>query len=392
MKRKIDLGLVILISSFLMGIFSKMPVTAILRNFFLATIDLSTLKLVGAILLIFILGSLLNEGGNLRNINLSLEAFIKDRRITLIIPSMLMGLLPVAAGAMLSAPLIEESGNKMNLSRENKTFLNYWFRHIWEYTWPLYPGLILAAGILKIPLQKIISAQVPLTITAIFSGVVFGINKIPYYSSYKKEERRGKTIKKFLQLLFYSWPILAIILLVFVFKLDLLLSLLIIISFIFITTKIKKRKILFILKKSLSGRILLLIISVMIFKKILETSGILLLIPQILNKVGIPPLIILFSIPFFIGLLTGVTQAFVGIAFPILLPFFGITTPNTSYVMLAYAGGFTGVLLSPAHLCLIVTKSYFKSSLIKVYKLLLLPISLVVSVAFLLVFISNFIW
>ena len=93
----------------------------ILKNFLLATIDPSTLKLVGVILLILTLGNLLNEGENLKNINLSLETFINDRRITLVIPSILMGLLPVAAGAMLSAPIVEESGNKMELSAEYKS-------------------------------------------------------------------------------------------------------------------------------------------------------------------------------------------------------------------------------------------------------------------------------
>ena len=113
MKKKIDLGSIILLASFLIGIFCQMRINTILENFLFAVIEPTTLKLVGSILLIFILGNLLNEGGNLRNINSSLEALIKDRRVTLVIPSMLIGLLPVAAGAMLSAPIVEESGNKM---------------------------------------------------------------------------------------------------------------------------------------------------------------------------------------------------------------------------------------------------------------------------------------
>ena len=335
---------------------------------------------------ILTLGNLLNKGENLKNINHSLETLINDRRITLVIPSVLMGLLPVAAGAMLSAPIVEESGNKMELSAEYKTFLNYWFRHIWEYTWPLYPGLILAAVIFNIPLPKIILAQIPLTLAAILSGIIFGLRKIPFKPSHKK----GKTFKEIYRLLFYSWPILSIVVLVLIFKLDMVLSLSLIVFFTFITTKIKRNKVTFILRKILlSWKIILLVVSVMIFKRILENSGILLIIPQILNKMGIPLLLVLFFIPFLIGLLMGATQAFVGITFPILLPFIGISNPNVNYIMLAYAGGFAGVLLSPVHLCLIVTRDYFKSNLIKVYKLLLPPIIFVALVAFLIVFIYN---
>jgi len=385
-KRKMDLGLIIILSSFLIGILLKMPIIMILKNFLLATIDPSTLKLVGAILLIFTLGNLLNEGESLKNINLSLETFINDRRITLVIPSILMGLLPVAAGAMLSAPIVEESGNKMKLSAEYKTFLNYWFRHIWEYTWPLYPGLILAAVIFNIALPKIMLAQIPLTLSAIFSGIIFGLRKIPFKPSHKKE----KTFKEIYRLLFYSWPILSIVVLVLIFKLDLVLSLSLIVFFTFITIKIKRNKVTFILRKILlSWKIILLIVSVMIFKRILENSGILLIIPEILNKMGISPIAILFFTPFLIGFLMGATQAFVGITFPLLLPFIGIDNLYLSYIMLAYAGGFAGVLLSPVHLCLIVTRDYFKSNLTKVYKLLLPPIIFVALVAFLIVFIYN---
>ncbi len=381
-----DPGLIILLSSFLIGILLKMPIIMILKNFLLATIDPSTLKLVGIILLILTLGNLLNEGENLKNINLSLETLINDRRITLVIPSVLMGLLPVAAGAMLSAPIVEESGNKMELSAEYKTFLNYWFRHIWEYTWPLYPGLILAAVIFNIPLPKIILAQIPLTLSAIFSGIIFGLRKIPFKPSHKKE----KTFKEIYRLFFYSWPILSIVVLVFIFKLDLVLSLSLIVFFTFITTKIKRNKVTFVLRKILlSWKIILLIVSVMIFKRILENSGILLIIPQILNKMGISPIAILFFTPFLIGFLMGATQAFVGITFPILLPFIGISNPDVNYIMLSYAGGFAGVLLSPVHLCLIVTRDYFKSNLTKVYKLLLPPIIFVALVAFSIVFIHN---
>lgn len=387
-KRKMDLGLIIILSSFFIGILLKMPIIMILKNFLLATIDPSTLKLVGVILLIFTLGNLLSEGENLKNINFSLETLINDRRITLVIPSVLMGLLPVAAGAMLSAPIVEKSGNKMKLSAEYKTFLNYWFRHIWEYTWPLYPGLILAGVIFNISLPKIILAQIPLTLSAIFSGIIFGLRKIPFEPSSKKEKRE-KTFKEIYKLLFYSWPILGIIVLVLIFRLNLLLSLSLIVFFTFTTTKIKRNKVIFILRKVLSWKIILLIISVMIFKRILESSGILLTIPQILNKMGISLLLILFFTPFLIGFLSGVTQAFVGITFPLLLPFIGIDNPNLSYIMLSYAGGFTGVLLSPMHLCLIVTRDYFKSNLIKVYKLLLLPIIFVALVAFSIVFVYN---
>jgi hypothetical protein len=54
------------------------------------------------------------------------------------------------------------------------------------------------------------------------------------------------------------------------------------------------------------------------------------------------------------------------------------------YLMLAYASGFCGVLLSPLHLCLVLTKDYFKAELRKVYGILLAPVGVVWGVALLL--------
>lgn len=93
-------------------------------------------------------------------------------------------------------------------------------------------------------------------------------------------------------------------------------------------------------------------------------------------------LITLFSIPFFVGFVTGVTPAFVGISLPVLLPIIGTSSPDLTYVMLAYAGGFSGYLLSPVHLCLVVTVQYFKADFTKVYKLVILPVVFVALVAF----------
>jgi len=387
MKKKINLGLIILLASFLIGIISRTRISLILESFLAAAIEPTTLKLVATIVLIYILGNLLTEAGNLRNINSSLESLIRDRRVTLILPSALIGLLPVVAGAMLSAPIVEESGEKMGIGAEEKTFLNYWFRHIWEYTWPLYPGLILTSAIFSVPLHRIVLSQSPLTLSAILSGVIFGLMRLPYVPSARRERR--ECIKGIYNFLLGAWPILAIILFVLVLKMELILSLSIIVVLALITTRLKRERLIFILKKSLSWRVILLIVSVMVFKRILEVSSVLSMVPEVFNRLGISPLIILFSLPLLIGFLTGVTQAFVGISFPILLPFIGTNDPNLSYVMLVYAGGFAGVLLSPVHLCLVVTRDYFKAHLARVYKLLVLPISFVASVAFMIVFIKG---
>jgi len=80
-------------------------------------------------------------------------------------------------------------------------------------------------------------------------------------------------------------------------------------------------------------------------------------------------------------LLTGVNQAFVAIAFPILLPIIGKGQPDMILLMFAYVSGFCGILISPAHLCLALTADYFKAELRDVYRILIWPVSVVFSAA-----------
>jgi hypothetical protein len=45
-----------------------------------------------------------------------------------------------------------------------------------------------------------------------------------------------------------------------------------------------------------------------------------------------------------------------------------------AYLMLALVSGFAGVLVSPLHLCLLLSNQYFKTILLPVYRLMRFPI------------------
>jgi len=63
-----------------------------------------------------------------------------------------------------------------------------------------------------------------------------------------------------------------------------------------------------------------------------------------------------------------------------LLPFFG-NPIDLSKVQLAYTAGFIGVILSPVHLCLILSAAYYKADLNRVFRLLYIPAAFVALVS-----------
>jgi hypothetical protein len=85
-------------------------------------------------------------------------------------------------------------------------------------------------------------------------------------------------------------------------------------------------------------------------------------------------------IPFLIGFMTGYAIATVGIALPILAPYLKDHPQFVGYMMLGFTSGFCGTMLSPFHLCLLLTKNYFGANWKGIYRLALLPTALILFV------------
>ncbi|MFW6161043.1 MAG: DUF401 family protein, partial [Acidobacteriota bacterium] len=324
----------------------------------------------GIIVLILYLSRILEVKGSFKKMVQALKNLVPDPRLVLALPPAFIGLLPMLGGALVSAPIVEEGGKQWNLSPAWKTFLNYWFRHIWEYCWPLYVNIILASAILKIPIIKISLVQFPFTILAALLGFILLFKHVtPLEISSPKKA----SLKDFFELILSIWPILLVIILIFFLKWSMLLSLALVslLTQFTIPFSLKKRAEIF--WQSFSWKTVLLVVSVMVFKGTLEASSSLEFVGEVFKPDGISGYILLFAIPFILAILTGVNHAYVGISFPILVPMIGTGNPDLVLMMFAYVSGFVGILLSPAHLCLVLTLEYFKAQLRDVYRLLIWP-------------------
>jgi hypothetical protein len=375
-KKKWDLGLVLFLATILTGLLFGLNLKIFAKNVLKSLIANETLNLLSIILLVLYLGNFLQSRGNFKRMVDALKNIVQDPRLILAIPSAFIGLLPMMAGAMMGAPIVEEAGKRWNLTPAWKTFFNYWFRHIWEYSWPLYVNLILAAAIVKIPIKKISFVQFPFTVLAAAAGLVVLFKHVPYLPK-EKENSEKRYLHNTFRVFFSIWPILLTIILIFIFRVPMLLSLGLASFLTQIFSRLKIRERWKIIQESISLKIVLLVASLMVFKRILEVSGAMDSVVRVIRPEGISAYILLFAAPFFVGLLTGVNQAVVAIAFPLLVPIMGTGRPDMVLVMFAYVSGFVGILLSPAHLCLALTADYFKAELRDVYKILIWPVSVV---------------
>ena len=320
-----------------------------------------TYELIGIILTILFLEKIMEEKKILKGI-VNFFLYFKDKKWALILPPAIIGLLPMPGGALVSAPLVKMASENFKLSPSEKTYINFWFRHVWEYFWPFYPGLIVASATLRVPIVKLMAIFFPLSIISIISGLFF---TIPILKEKRENGNRKFDIKNLYPLL----PI-GIIIILTILKINFLISLLTGIIVILIITKTHFKEVPKIFYKSLNLTIIFLIIFIMIYREIIITASIFERIQKEIYLSNVANCIIITFISFTMGFLTGINQIYAGVAFPMLASLFKENI-DYAWVMLVYTFGFAGVLLTPAHLCLSLTKEYFKGEWKEIYKKLL---------------------
>ncbi len=385
--KKVNLQFVFILGSFLFVILFKRNVSLFIDVLLITLRNSKTWQLIGAVLLMLLFNDILRKTERLQLLIDSLKELSKSvKLISAIIPA-LVGFLPMLGGAIISAPLVEEVLDNCDVTNEKKTLINYWYRHVWEYTLPLYPGIILTSGLLNINFSTLILYNIPLTLLAISAGVLFLFDlkrKNPKTFSKKSKKRI------FLNLFIGLSPILAVIIGVTIFKINIIIVLAIVITALLILFKdyIPEIHRDFDYKKYLS--MLVLVFGLMLFKDSFIESGAVNILPEYLISNNVPNIIIIALIPLVAGLMTGITHAAVGISFPIIMPFlFPETGINMGSVVLAFMAGFAGVLLSPVHVCLAITKDYFKADSKKLYKLLFPAVLIMLAGAFSLYFLYQ---
>lgn len=388
LRLKVPLSISILVAGFLLGIWFNLSIRGIGVSVVGALRAEETVSLVTVVGIILIFSELLQESGQLTALSKLIVETFGLHRLTYTILPIIVGLLPMPGGALFTAPLMDDV-NEESIPAHKKTLINYWFRHIWEYAWPLYPGLVLAAGLARVNLNTLSVIQSPFIIISFVSGMILifpGIKIVNPPSSNRKWNFKGLIKMGYLLL-----PIFIIIILFMAVRLPMLISLLIGLGWIILTALVKRQlglksilKIIF--AKMHVYQMIFIVISVMVFSGILQSSTLTADLSKFFSggqAHQIPFIYMLLSVillPLIVGLLTGLTVAFVGITFPII---FTTIIPGGMDIlpmaMLAYISGVSGVMLSPLHLCLILTNQYYKSSLMKVYKYLV-PVVLIIFV------------
>jgi integral membrane protein (TIGR00529 family) len=368
LRKKLNIGYVMLIASSILFVLYSMNITSIavtIKNTLSSDI---TIKLLLALSLIRMFELILREQNVLSIMMSTAKVFFKSKRAVIISMPMLIGMLPSIGGAYFSAPMVKEATAGLKMSQEEKAFVNYWFRHPWEYILPLYPGILLASAIAYIPLYNLIIANLAYALVLIAAGFMYSMRGLQNKAASVKTVS-GLKIKKTVHVK-REWasflPIFTVLILVVVVRIELHYALLLITIPLLVHYKYSVKDILRVTRHGFAWNVIVLLAGVMLFKETMETSGAVGNLSRSFLEQGIPALPILCLLPFLTGLLTGLTVGFVGSTFPLLVNLG--SGASLADISLAFAAGYIGVLLSPVHLCLVLTKEYFRADIWGIYK------------------------
>ena len=384
-RKKFNFGLSLILGSIIVGFFSLQIITlediakaiiqATIYSFDEKIIYTETIELAFLMTLIFILARCMQETGAIKKLINCLSTIFTKGGTLGIIPAV-YGLMPVPGGALFSAPTIDEEGDKYNLDQNKKNFLNIWFRHIWFPIYPISSALILitSSKFSNIGIYTLILANIP----AFFASIVIGIIFLKKFIK-NTPIQKIKSNRSYSDLIFIIPPILPILLYAVLQFFGLpeirtfLIGVFLSIILLYFISKISFNEFLQIIKKSLTWKLGLAIFGIMIFREIFEVSQANIVLKDLIMALPFPAIWMVVIVPLILGVITGYNLGAVALSYPILVPFFPSGLSFVTLVgltSLIFISSLVGYLISPIHLCNVLSSDYLKTDTTRMYKIL----------------------
>jgi integral membrane protein (TIGR00529 family) len=349
-----------LTGSLIIALTSVDPVAVLIEAGQRTVTDYNTINLTVAVALISVLGYSLKETSMMTELIEGLRGVLPAQVFLAAIPAM-FGLLTMPGGALMSAPFNEPEADRLGLSPEQKTYINIWFRHIWYWASPLSPILILTASLAGFTLTEYLRAQLPILAVVLVIGFIVG-------GTFIREGGVGRGSKGGLGSVARGLaPILTAIILTLLGA-PVWLALVPSIVLVLILKRVPLSGASDIIRTGVRWDLAAAAVSMFFFRFVVASSSSVVALFDAATGLGVPLIAILVVIPILAGSISGTPTMGVGMILPLLLPLLG--DYGVYVVGIIYVGLIAGYIASPMHLCLILTNSYYKSELRRVYRYL----------------------
>lgn len=306
----------------------------------------------------------LRKSGSLHGMVVTLRNIFSSNKVTLAFMPAFLGLLPSLGGARFSAPIVQEASEGIAVDDEQKSAINLWFRHIFEFSNPLMPGVILACGIANVSIGDLIDQVGWVTILCFVLGWIFLIIPLKITDLEKATNTQHDRTIDWKSLVLAFGPIVTSFLLIVAFNVQGALAMgLVVVAFIPLYFWFKRPiSVKSVFTESLDKKLFFNVICILYFIQLLTVIGTLDEIVSVFNNSSLPQAVIIACLSFIFGVMTGMGQGYIAIVMPIV----ALMAPgNIVLVGIAMVYGMAGQMVTPTHLCILVTVEYFKCRLWK---------------------------
>lgn len=379
--KRVNLGITLTATAIVLGLLAldwqRIPTIAY------TTVDPSTedgLLAISVILATFgimWLSQLYKETGQINRLSESLSGLVKNPKIVLSTLPAIIGFLPVAGGALMSAPIVDAEAEKLKLKPEKKAYVNLWFRHTIFPVYPLSQLLIITAALTGTPLFSIILLQIPTVVVMVAVGFLVGFWKTKPTEEDKAEETVGDASNLRDFIITFSPILTTIVVAVFMnvsgygfaqHGFDVLIATSAGLTVLAAISRPNLKALLKPLQNFGIYGVTLAVYGAFLLRNMMKVVGISEIFHSLISNGSLNIIVLLTAIPMALGFLTGSPSGAIAIGASILTGVLAFT-PKTSALL--YISAYLGYIIAPTHLCFTFTADYFKTPLGKVYKYLI---------------------
>ncbi len=388
-RKKFGLAQSILGGSILLGFLFGFGPFSWVKAACLALVDPQTLYLAIIVGLILVLSDLFESTGQAGRLMEAMRSVLTKPRLRVVFFPILIGLLPMPGGAVFSAPMVKNLSQDLDVTDIDRTVINYWFRHIWEMGWPLYPGFLLAASLSGMAVGHLSLMAFPAMVTCLLLGWFFILRKeIEPLSSFVNEAEAALGTFSLKTIAWHAAPLITAIVggiglqtLIGVMasqseaEIGIVFGLLASIVVCVRQNHVKREQITALLCNKRLYSMLGVIAAIFIFKDVMNKAGV---VEAMSSSAGADVALWFTAIilPFIVGIVAGIALAYVGASLPLLLGLLqglGLSAQIPEYTVLLLISGFAGVMISPIHICFLLTCQYFEVEISKAWRRIAIP-------------------
>ena len=346
----------------------KTPELHYLTQAFTETLGLPrTYDIIFALYFVMCLEIELRTSGALAGMVHALQKIFSSNRVTLAVMPAFLGLLPSLGGARFSAPIVEEASKGLRLTSDHQAAINFWFRHIFEFSSPIIPGMIMACNIAGVAYSEFIMHLCWLTVLMFSVGWFVLIRPIKTDSTKENAGSQAADEQGWQDLWLSLSPVVLTFVLVVFFNMNASVGMGVVTAGLFLVLHFTKREVSLkdVVVGAIDMKMFFNVLCILYFIQILTVTQVLQEIVTAFQSSPLPVPVIIACVSFIIGVLTGMSQGHVAIIMPIIA---AMQTGSLNLAGVAMAFGVAGQMLTPTHMCLVVTVDYFKANFFQTLK------------------------